>query len=524
MQIGLLTSLLPWSWQAVTVYAFGVPLIFVLSWWILSHALSPLRRYPGPFFARWTNLWRLFVVQSGDYHRRIKKLHDEYGPVIRIGPNLIDLDYPELIKTLYSTDDRWRKTEFYHNNSIVVNGKIVYSIFSTTDPAEHARMQRPVAKYFSFGSVIAMEPLMDKALNDLCDQLERRFTNGRGNGQVCDLGDWIAFCAWDLITMITFSHPYGYMERGYDFDGTLSNLDKMIDYFSAVGQMPFLDFVLEKNPIVRIGPTNLASVTKVAVESLIARQQGKDKGFDSAVPDLLHHFIESKQAHPDLVDDNTIMGYLLIPLLAGADTTAITIRAVFYFLLRNPAAYRRLQEEILAAGFSANKPAPYNAARALPYLEAVIREAMRLHPAVCMPLERYVPAPGLNLPDGSCIPPGVAVGINPYIVGRNKKLWGSDADEFRPERWLQMADESETVYQDRLRAMKAADLAFGGGSRMCTGRHLALAETYKMVATLVRRFEIELVDPTQEWNVVGRWFFRQKGIKCHIKRRGEKTG
>ena len=48
-------------------------------------------------------------MRSGDYHRRIKKLHDKYGAAIRIGPNLIDLDYPELIKTLYGTDDKWRK-------------------------------------------------------------------------------------------------------------------------------------------------------------------------------------------------------------------------------------------------------------------------------------------------------------------------------------------------------------------------------------------------------------------------------
>lgn len=48
-------------------------------------------------------------MRTGDYHRRMKKLHDKYGPVVRIGPNLVDLDYPELIKTIYSTDERWRK-------------------------------------------------------------------------------------------------------------------------------------------------------------------------------------------------------------------------------------------------------------------------------------------------------------------------------------------------------------------------------------------------------------------------------
>ena len=57
----------------------------------------------------YTNLWRLALVQSGSYHLKIKKLHEKYGPIVRIGPNLLDLDYPELIKTIYSTDGKWRK-------------------------------------------------------------------------------------------------------------------------------------------------------------------------------------------------------------------------------------------------------------------------------------------------------------------------------------------------------------------------------------------------------------------------------
>ncbi len=152
--------------------------------------------------------------------------------------------------------------------------------------------------------------------------------------------------------------------------------------------MPFLDFLLEKNPIIRMGPPNLLSVTMVALESLVARQQGKDKNFDPAVPDLLQHFMETKVAHPDLVDDNAIMGYLMIPLLAGADTTAITIRAVFYFTLRNPAVYRKLQEEIVAAGFGVDKPAPYSAARALP-----CKSSRTTGCGICLHLEGIVPFP-----------------------------------------------------------------------------------------------------------------------------------
>ncbi|KAH8880968.1 cytochrome P450 [Thozetella sp. PMI_491] len=508
------------QWQLVVTCAFVLPFLTLVGWWVLSYFRSPLRRYPGPLLAGWTNLWRLFAVQSGCYPSLIRKLHDRYGPILRIGPNLLDLDYPELINTIYGTDDKWLKTEFYHNQSTVVDGKIVYSIFSTSDPSEHARMKRPVAKHFSVGSFAAMEPHMDEAIDNLCYQLEHRFIDKEGRAKSFDLGEWISYCAWDLVTAITFSRPYGYMEKGFDFDNTLSDLDKSIDYFTAVGQMPFLDFFLDKNPIFRLGPPTWSKAAEIALRTIVSRQKGEDKAYDPQVPDLLHHFMETKFSHPDAVDDATLLGYCFIPLVAGADTTAIIIRAVFYFTLRNPDIYRKLQDELLSAGFGAEKPAPYNAARALPYLEAVIREAMRLHPSIPMPMERYVPSAGLRLPDGSYVPPNVAVGIGPYTIGRNRNLWGPDADVFRPERWLQALGESSAAYQERLRAMKAADLVFGAGSRICLGRHLALIEIYKMVATLASRFEIELTDRSREWTVVGSWFFRQTGIICNFKRRG----
>ena len=122
--------------------------------------------------------------------------------------------------------------------------------------------------------------------------------------------------------------------------------------------------------MVRIGPPNLGNITRIAAEHLIARSQGKDPNYNGKVPDFLQHFLNAKSTHPDLVDDGIIMGYLLVNLLAGADTTAITIRSLFYYVLRTPEVYLKLEKEVLAAGFG--KVAPYNEARALPckYLPA----------------------------------------------------------------------------------------------------------------------------------------------------------
>jgi cytochrome P450 len=144
---------------------------------------------------------------------------------------------------------------------------------------------------------------------------------------------------------------------------------------------------------------------------------------------------------------------------------------------------------------------------------------MRMHPGVSMPLERYVPATGLTLPDGTFIPPSTAVGISPYIMARNKDIWGDDADEFKPERWLRGEREDQEAFQQRIRRYNAADLTFGAGSRICLGRHLSLVEAYKIIATLISRYEMKLDRPDREWETRGVWFWRQSGLICQLRKR-----
>lgn len=163
-------------------------------------------------------------------------------------------------------------------------------------------------------------------------------------------------------------------------------------------------------------------------------------------------------------------------------------------------------------------PAPYAQARSISYLEAVIREALRLYPGTCFPQERYVPAGGVSLPDGSRLPAGVAVGLNAYVLHRNKDVWGEDAEDFRPERWLrdEEAGEAEEGFRVRLGHVNANDLSFGAGSRKCIGMNLGLMEVYKTVATLVAVFEIELADPEREWTIHNRMFPVQSGLIFRI--------
>ncbi|KAL1981721.1 hypothetical protein VTN96DRAFT_2278 [Rasamsonia emersonii] len=283
----------------------------------------------------------------------------------------------------------------------------------------------------------------------------------------------------------TFSTPFGFLDKASDIDGTMSVADKAMDYFAAVGMIPVLDYFFDKNPIYRIGPPAFTFVTNTSLKFVQARLTGEDK-HDISKPDFLDHFLEAKKTHPDIVDDRMVISYLLINMIAGADTTAIVLRAVISYTLKNPRVYKKLKKEL----DEANLPTPvsYKDARTLPYLDAVIQESMRIHPGIGMALERIVPPGGVTIA-GHYLPAGTVVGINPWVTSIDKNVYGQDAECFRPERWLQEEDEDPEAYKERLQRMKNCDLTFGAGSHICIGKNLALLEVYKVIPTLLLLYD-----------------------------------
>lgn len=124
-----------------------------------------------------------------------------------------------------------------------------------------------------------------------------------------------------------------------------------------------------------------------------------------------------------------------------SDARLTTLRANFY----HPNSVLK-DGKVVYTIFSETDPEIH--ARAIPYLEAVMREAMRMHPGVGMPLEHYVSKGGLTV-NGHYLLPGIMVGINAWISGMGKTVYGEDAEVFRPERWLQEDGEDEAVYEER---------------------------------------------------------------------------
>jgi cytochrome P450 len=108
----------------------------------------------------------------------------------------------------------------------------------------------------------------------------------------------------------------------------------------------------------------------------------------------------------------------------------------------------------------------------MPYFKACVKEASRFAPSTPFLLPRYVDQNGMNL-KGRWAAPGVEVAANPYVIHRDREVFGMDADEFRPERWLE--DE------ERTRIMEKYILSWGYGTRTCLGKNIAQLQVQKMV-------------------------------------------
>lgn len=149
---------------------------------------------------------------------------------------------------------------------------------------------------------------------------------------------------------------------------------------------------------------------------------------------------------------------------AGSDTTAIAMRAVLYFLMKTPTAYRRLQEEIdnAVAKGELSSPVKYAEAIQLPFLCACIKEGMRLHPSVGLTMPRHAPQGGLQL-SGHYVPEGYRVGMNAAVVQRDPEIFGGNPDAFEPSRWLTEEGKNMDKYM----------LNFGAGTRTCIGKNVS---------------------------------------------------
>lgn len=181
------------------------------------------------------------------------------------------------------------------------------------------------------------------------------------------------------------------------------------------------------------------------------------------------------------LNETEASGEALLQVVAGADTTATGLKAVILCLMTNPAAYERLQAEIEDGISKATISAPIkdSEARQLPYLQAVVKEGLRVRSPAGGAFYKIAP-PGGDMINCFFVPGGTQVGVS-HLGFHSEEVFGPDAQIFKPERWLD--PEIDLACLSKMNS--TLDMIFHSGKYQCLGKSVALVEFNKIFAELL---------------------------------------
>lgn len=212
---------------------------------------------------------------------------------------------------------------------------------------------------------------------------------------------------------------------------------------------------------------------------------------------MLQAVFESRTLPPHEKTPTRIYHETGVVIGAGTETTGIALETLFYHVLANPTVHRTLKAELKnAAASSGTSPSDLLTCKTvepLPYLQACIKEALRLGSPVVGRLPRRNPHDPITYttPAGKTyhLPPGTSVSISIPDMHNNADIF-PEPRAFIPDRWLESSP-------SQLARMEKAWFPFGRGARQCVGLELAKQELVLVVANLFRRFELELCETAE---------------------------
>lgn len=378
--------------------------------------------------------------------------------------------------------------------------------------AQHTAVRRSVGSAFTTNSLLDYEESINTTLAELVqalDQDSRQSSEGKIN-----MTHWMQLFAIDVLMRIAFSESLGFMQKGKDVDGVLGAIVARFDHWGHWAAVPGLDYALNKSkwssiltsfwrkltsPSGSSPPTSspLASVSMSRMQdrAKIRASNEKEKDISQEQNDLLDKFLRGQAAHSSLLSQDGVLGIIMSTIGAGADTTGGTLTYTLYLLAKYPHTKEKLYSELrdaldkgIISSSNPDSDSPElkwtDVNTKLPYLDAVLKESMRVIPISAWGLDRVVPAQGATIA-GRYFPPGTVVGCQIDAVHLDKTVFGDDADQFRPERWLEGEEDDQ-----RRKAMARSFLAFSAGKRVCMGIHIAWLELKKTIPIIVKNFDV----------------------------------
>ncbi|KAL4904587.1 hypothetical protein BDW74DRAFT_168216 [Aspergillus multicolor] len=441
--------------------------------------LHPLARFPGPRLAAATGWYEAYydALKGGTYIHEIERMHDQYGPIVRINPHEVVVNDPDFYNTVFVAASTRRTDKSSGLDGIGADGALA----STHNHDLHRRRRKRVDPFFSRLSISRIEPLIIEEAKLLSQQLELL----RNFGCIICMQHVMSAYSGDVITRLCSERSPDMIrqpEFGKDWIFAFQAMKRHVHFLFQFPQLIPLVQLIPTAVAERLFPTGAAveglrqhsanHIDKAKREMLSAAQVEKNILGSS----LFRHLLASEMPDSERKTER-LASHAMELFAAGTLTLTDFFTVTLYHLLRDRALADRLSAELadVMAGYPASLPTQQDLER-LPFLHATVKEGLRLSYGIMHRLTRVSPDSDLHFKQWT-IPAGTPVSMSAYSLHRDATTY-PDPLKFQPDRWLGTGPAITNMHRNWV--------PFSRGSRNCLGMNLAYAEMYWGLAVLFR--------------------------------------
>ncbi|KAF2734394.1 cytochrome P450 [Polyplosphaeria fusca] len=499
-------------WHTATLYLIQVSGLLTWSVFVQPLLLNPLRHLPSPPDTNIVtgNFRKIFAEPTGQPQR-------EWIDTI---PNDGLIYYRWLFndaRVLLTSPKALAEVLVQRNYEFIKPGRLRDGLgrllgigILLAEGDEHKRQRRALMPAFAFRHIKDLYPVFWHKSREMTAAMKADIKADKSGSSVVEIREWASRATLDIIGVAGLGQDFNAIENP---ESELNATYRSI--FGAAGGQQILQLVANLVPtwFLRALPlkrneeiVNAIKVIKKVARDLIKDKRAKLEKGNRTDTDILSVALESGG-----FTDEELVNQLMTFLAAGHETTASAMAWAVYLLCKHPETQRKLRSELRSNLPSLNDPTTEISSTdidRLPYLNAVLNETLRVFPPVPLTLREAAADTTIQ---GQFIPKGTTIVICPWAVNTSKALWGADAREFNPDRWMGQG-KANTGGADSNYAVTT----FLHGPRSCIGKDFAKAEFACLMASLIGTFEIEMQDKEWELKIQGGITARPKG-GLHVK-------
>ncbi|EGO03006.1 hypothetical protein SERLA73DRAFT_84927 [Serpula lacrymans var. lacrymans S7.3] len=510
--------------SVILLQSLALCVITSISWYVWRRigVKHPLDALPGPPSQNlWSgNLPQIFNPNGWEFH---KMLAETYGPVSKFhgifGDKILYVFDPKAMYHIIVKD----QYVFEETSMFLETNKLIFGNGLLSTLGDHHRKQRKLLNpVFSTNHMREMVPIFHEITHMLRDKIAAKVQDGP---QEIDMLDWFSRTALELIGQSGLGYSFDALTEGSKnvYSQAVKNLvagifrltvvRQFLPWAVKIGPPSFREFIVKHQPwkTLREFKQNVDIMTETSSSVFEAKKIAIQKGDEAVLQqvgqgkDIMSILLKANMgaSEDDRLSDSELLGQMSTFIFAAMDTTSGALSRTLLTLAEHPKAQARLREEIIKARADKGELG-FDDLMNLPYLDAICRETLRLYPPVggvsrttrkdvILPFSAPVRGADGKAIHEILIPNNTNVLVSILSSNRNPELWGEDALEWKPERWLSPLPQK--LMEAQIPGVYSHMMTFLGGGRSCIGFKFSQLEMKVVLSSMVETFQFT---PTKE--------------------------